>query len=109
MAPRYSGLDRVSAALDFALLKEAEVEDYAELERLGHVSRARLTQIMNLTLLAPDIQEQILFLPAVIEGRDPLKEWQVRPVAAEAMWTHQRPLFQARLTEIGCTLKSNSL
>jgi len=33
------------------------------LARLAHVSRARITQIMNLLLLAPDIQEAILFLP----------------------------------------------
>src|SRR3712207_3152134 len=31
--------------------------------RLGHVTRARVTQIMNLLNLAPDIQEAILFLP----------------------------------------------
>jgi hypothetical protein len=30
---------------------------------LGHVSRARITQIMNLAVLAPDIQETLLFLP----------------------------------------------
>lgn len=41
----------------------AEVRDYAELARLGYVTRARLTQIMNLLLLATDIQEAILFKP----------------------------------------------
>ncbi len=73
-------------------LEDGAVKDYAELARLGHVSRARLTQIMNLTLLPLDIQEAILFLPEVRAGSDPLKEWQVRPVAAEAMWPEQRPL-----------------
>jgi hypothetical protein len=37
-----------------------------ELARLGHVSRTRVTQILNLLHLAPDIQERLLFLPAVI-------------------------------------------
>ena len=45
------------------LIDDGVVRDYAELARLGHVSRARVTQIMNLNLLAPDIQEEILFLP----------------------------------------------
>lgn len=39
------------------LISTGEVKDYAELARLGNVSRARITQIMNLRLLAPDIQE----------------------------------------------------
>lgn len=72
------------------LLERGELRNYAELARLGHVTRARLTQIMNLLNLAPDLQEQILFLPAVEHGRDPIKEWQVRPVAAELRWAEQR-------------------
>ena len=38
----------------------------------GTSRRARVTQIMNLLNLAPDIQEAILFLPLVTRGRDPL-------------------------------------
>jgi hypothetical protein len=45
---------------------------------------------MNLLNLAPDIQEVILFLPAVQKGRGELKEWQVRPIAALAEWLRQR-------------------
>src|SRR5688572_13911540 len=56
------------------LLRRGEVRDYAELARLGHVSRARVTQIMNLLNLAPDLQEQVLFMSPVVSGRDPLKE-----------------------------------
>jgi len=51
-----------------ALVDRGEVADYAELARLAHVSRPRITQIMDLTLLAPDVQEAILFLP-VIDGK----------------------------------------
>jgi hypothetical protein len=71
------------------LLRRGDVKDLAELARVGHVTRARVTQIMNLLMLAPDIQEQILFLPEVHEGRDPVKEWQVRQVAAEPVWERQ--------------------
>jgi hypothetical protein len=49
---------------------------------------------MNLLTLAPDIQEQILFLPPVAEGRDPVKEWQVRPIAAVPIWQRQRTVWR---------------
>jgi hypothetical protein len=44
------------------LVREGTVRDYAELARLGQVTRARMTQIMNLLWLAPDLQERLLFL-----------------------------------------------
>jgi hypothetical protein len=75
------------------LLRAGDVADYAELARIGHVSRARITQIMNLLMLTPNIQEAILFLPPVEQGRDPLKEWQVRPIAAEMNWGKQRRMW----------------
>ena len=62
------------------LIRDGVVNDQAELARLGHVSRARLTQIMNLLSLAPDIQELILFLPATERGRDAITEKQLRPI-----------------------------
>jgi len=71
------------------LLQRGEVKDYAELARVGHVTRARVTQIMNLLCLAPDIQEQILFLPLTTKGSDAVKEWQVRRVVAEPDWKRQ--------------------
>jgi len=73
-----------------ALLAQGEVRDYADLARLGHVTRARVTQIMNLLNLAPDIQEELLFLPPVEAGRDVIKEWQMRPIAATPDWRKQR-------------------
>jgi hypothetical protein len=45
------------------LLAASKVKDYAELARLTQVSRARLTQIMNLTFLAPEIQKALLCAP----------------------------------------------
>ncbi len=75
------------------LLARGEVRDYAELARLGHVTRARVTQIMNLLNLAADIQEAILFLPPVETGDDPIKEWQLRPIAARPGWQTQRRLW----------------
>jgi hypothetical protein len=87
--PRISRLMALAIRFD-DLLRRGEVRDYAELARLGHVTRARVTQIMNLLNLAPEIQEALLFLPTVEAGRDPVKEWQVRPVAAEVVWARQQ-------------------
>src|SRR5262249_14770877 len=81
------------------LLRSGEVHDYAELARLGHVSRARITQIMNLRLLAPDIQEQILFLPPLERGRDPIHLTLVQPVALETDWRRQRQRWAALLRQ----------
>jgi hypothetical protein len=80
------------------LVREGAVRDYAELARLGHVSRARITQIMNLTLLAPDIQEAILFLPMVERGRDPLRLAQLQHIALEPDWEEQRRHWASRTT-----------
>jgi len=87
--PRISRLMALAIRFE-GLIQRGEVTDYAELARLGHVSRARLTQIMNLLNLAPDIQEALLFLPLVTEGRERVKEWMVRPVTAEVEWGKQR-------------------
>jgi hypothetical protein len=97
--PRISRLMALAIRFD-EMLRRGEVRDLADIARLGHVTRARATQIMNLLMLAPDIQEALLFLPAVEEGRDTVKEWQVRPIAGEPVWSRQRRLWQrlGRLT-----------
>jgi hypothetical protein len=76
------------------LIDEGVVRNYAELARLGHVTRSRISQIMNLNLLAPDIQEEILFLPRVDHGRDPIREHAVRPIAATIDWGKQRRIWR---------------
>lgn len=76
------------------LVRQGGVADYAELARLAHVTRARITQIMNLRLLAPDIQEAILFLPHVKSGRDPIHLRQLQPIAIEPDWRMQRRMWK---------------
>jgi len=66
------------------------VRDYAELARVGQVSRARITQIMNLLHLAPDIQDAILFLPRVLSGRDPIYLEHLQALTALLDWQSQR-------------------
>jgi hypothetical protein len=79
------------------LIREKQLADYSTLARLGHVSRARVSQIMNLTLLAPDIQEAILFLPATRRGRDPIRLARLQPIALTWSWTKQRRWWAALL------------
>jgi hypothetical protein len=45
---------------------------------------------MNLLLLAPDIQEALLFLPRTERGRDPIRERHVRPITGILDWRRQR-------------------
>jgi hypothetical protein len=76
------------------------VKDYAELARLGMVSRARISQIMNLLLLAPDIQEAILFLPKVVEGHDKVKVKHLQPICLEMDWRRQREWWAIRFQSL---------
>ena len=66
----------------------------AELARLGRVIRARLTQIMNLLNLAPDIQDHLLHLPRVERGRDSVTERDLRPIAAVVDWSRPRRMWR---------------
>lgn len=76
-------------------LRDGQVRDMAQLARYGHVSRARLTQIMNLRLLAPDIQEHILRLPRTTKGRAPIKYQDVAPIIQMPSWKRQREQWAA--------------
>jgi hypothetical protein len=72
------------------LVRERAVPDYAAVARLGLVSRARMTQIMKLLDLAPDLQEEILFLPFDCH----LTERRLRPIVQRVDWDQQRGLFR---------------
>jgi hypothetical protein len=72
------------------LVREGTVRDYAEVARLGHVTRARVAQVTALLSLAPDLQEHVLYLPPTGRGRDPISERDLRPIAAEIGWARQR-------------------
>jgi len=77
------------------LMRSGEVTSYAELARLGRVTRARMTQVMSLLSLGPNIQEEILFLPRTVKGRDKVQLCHVLPIAALSDWRQQRVLWQA--------------
>ena len=87
--PRVSRIMALAIRFD-KLIRDGAVKNQTELARLGHVSRVRMTQIMNLNLLAPDIQEEILHLPLHYCGREWLKERDLRKIAGLTGWRAQR-------------------
>jgi hypothetical protein len=87
--PRLARLMALALRCD-GLVRSGQVKNFAELARLGHVSRARLSQIMSLVQLAPDLQEELLFRGRPERGRDP---WHLRlllPITAVLCWREQR-------------------
>ena len=75
------------------LIAQGAVKDYAEIARLSHMTRARVTQIMYLKYLAPDIQEQLVELP-MQHGKDLVSEKDLRRIAMISDWTLQRRQWQ---------------
>jgi hypothetical protein len=80
------------------MVDRSEVRDYADLARLGYVSRARMTQIMNLLNLAPDIQEQLLSSPT-LRWDAGLPERELRHITAVVEWNCQRKLWNALIRQ----------
>jgi Resolvase, N terminal domain len=71
------------------MLRTGEASDTIELARRGHVTQPRMSQIMALNQLAPDIQEALLNLPAT-KGKPEIHEKRLRPIAAMLHWEDQR-------------------
>lgn len=92
--PRVSKL--LALAIHFQqLLDDGVVEVQSDLARLSHVTQPRITQIMNLLLLSPEIQEEILHLPKVVEGKDLIHEKLLRPIAAEVCFGKQYEIWNS--------------
>jgi site-specific DNA recombinase len=86
-------------------LERGEVEDHAEIARALQLTRARVSQIMNLLNLAPEIQEQLIF--AGDTGTRIPSEQRLRPVTREIDWAKQRELWDGLLGEI-CSKERSS-
>lgn len=76
-----------------SLLDTGVVGSQTELAALTKLSTARITQIMNLLVLAPDIQEDLLFLPPVTKGPSPVSERVLRPLLKTLVWSEQRAMW----------------
>ncbi len=98
-AAKRGRLPRITQVLAMALqfqemIERGEIRRYADLARLGCVSRERISQMMLLTWLAPEIQEDVLRLPQVPGGRFPLSESTLRKTARLPLWEDQRARWQ---------------
>jgi hypothetical protein len=82
------------------LVRRGEVADFAEIAELGQVTRARVSQIVNLLNLDPTMQEAILFLPLVAGERETVSEREVRAIASEPDWGRQREMWQDAIGSI---------
>jgi hypothetical protein len=81
----------VALAIHFQdMLDRGEVRNHADLARLGCISRERMSQIMMLAWLAPDIQQEVLNLPKAPGGRFPVSETRLRSIARRQSWVEQR-------------------
>ena len=87
--PRVSRLMALAIRFD-SLLRDGFVSDMSELARISSVTQPRISQIMNLLHLAPDIQEELLFLPVVRTGRAQIHEKGLRRLTMMVDWSDQR-------------------
>lgn len=97
-SPTADRVPRVARMLALAhhwkgLIRSGVVKDQAALAALVGVSRARVTQVMDLLHLAPDLQEQVLFLVDHGPHRGSIRHSVLVRVAAEPRWAEQRRLW----------------
>jgi hypothetical protein len=92
---REGRLPNITRALALAIQIESEVtagkvRDYADAARVRCLSRERVSQVVRLRFLAPDIQVEILYLPPSATGRYPISEAALRSIANRLSWAEQR-------------------
>ena len=92
---RQGAIPRIARAVALAIqfqqmIERGEVRTYADLARLAAVSKERISQLMMLNWLAPDLQDAILRLPPTIGGRFAISETTLRRVAKRPSWEEQR-------------------
>jgi hypothetical protein len=92
-------LPRVTQVLALAIyfddmIQQGEAKDYADLARVAGLCRERISQLMRLTYLAPDIQVELLYLPPTATGRYPVSETSMRQIANLLSWADQREQWE---------------
>jgi DNA invertase Pin-like site-specific DNA recombinase len=99
---RTEAVPRVTRLLALAMkfeemIRSGVVANYAVLAQLGQVSRSRLSQITNLLCLAPQIQEEILFMRQEEAERLRISELSIRKLSAILEWAEQRAQWKRLL------------
>ena len=75
-------------------LDRGEYRDQAEAAKALGMTTTSLTRLLDLALLAPDIQEKVLFMEAV-DGKEPITERALREVVRHMSWVDQRRVWRA--------------
>ena len=93
-------LPRVTQVLALAIhlddmIHRGEAKDYSDLARMSCLCRERISQIVRLNYLAPDIQIELLYLPPTPTGSYPISETAVRKIANLLLWADQRRAWTA--------------
>ncbi|HLP83336.1 MAG TPA: hypothetical protein VK157_03215 [Phycisphaerales bacterium] len=86
--PRIARLMALAIKLD-AMIRSGEITNQRQLAAVACVTPARVSQIMNLLHLSPQIQEQLLFLPLVTRGKDAITERELRHIITIVCWREQ--------------------
>lgn len=116
--PRVARLMALAIRFD-KLLRDGVVGSQSDLAAIAHVTQPRMTQIMNLLHLAPDVQEALLFLPPVVHGHDPITERHLRHICGRQSWSSQRKAWRSFLgrlntdastdrTDVGASLRNSN-
>lgn len=92
--PRVAKLMALAIRFD-KLIADGVVANQSELAHLAQVTQPRMTQIMNLLHLAPDIQEAILNLEDQPGAASQITERGLRRVISDFQWARQRAAFSA--------------
>ncbi len=95
--PRITRLLALAHKID-GMIRNHEIRDWAEAARLVGVTRARMTQIANLLLIAPEIQEAIVNLRHVGQGRDTIAEHDLRRMVSLVEWREQEEVWIRHLS-----------
>ena len=91
--PRVTKMLALAHKID-AMIRDGQLRDYADAARRLGLTRARVTQITSLVLLAPTIQEAILSLPPITRGCDSISERHLRPIVVELDWNKQIKMWR---------------
>ena len=80
------------------LIEDGTIANYAEIARMMGLSRARVTQIMDLLYLLPEIQEYILS-SSTDGSKEAIPERAVRSINGLPIWKHQRKAWRKIIRE----------
>lgn len=81
------------------LVRSGEFDDYTQVALVAGLTKARISQIADLSLLAPVVQERVLVELKPEKGRELYGERDLRLIVREPDWDRQLVLFERMLAD----------